>query len=39
MQPKLTKAQGTATANKMIKMYGAPVTPEEAEKINQLSRY
>jgi sulfite dehydrogenase (cytochrome) subunit B len=33
MQPKLTKAQWTATVNKMIKVFGAPVTPEEAEKI------
>ena len=33
MQPKLTKAQWTATVNKMIKVFGAPATPEEAEKI------
>src|SRR3989304_2508342 len=31
-QPKFSKAQWTATVNKMIKVYGAPVTSEDAEK-------
>lgn len=35
MQPKFPKAQWTATVNKMIKTYGAPLSPEDAEKIIQ----
>ncbi len=35
MQPKFPKAQWTATVNKMIKTYGAPLPQEDAEKIIQ----
>jgi cytochrome c5 len=35
MQPKFTQAQWTATVNKMIKTYGAPLSQEDAEKIIQ----
>ncbi len=33
MQPKLNRAQWTATVSKMIKVFGAPVSAEDAEKI------
>ncbi len=33
MQPKLSKAQWTATVTKMIKTFGAPVPQEDADKI------
>jgi hypothetical protein len=33
MQPPFSKAQWTATVNKMIKTYGAPIPPQDAEKI------
>jgi hypothetical protein len=33
MQPALTKKQWTATVDKMIKTFGAPVSPEDREKI------
>lgn len=33
MQPKLSKAQWTATVTKMIKAFGAPVPQEEADRI------
>lgn len=33
MQPAFPRAQWTATVNKMIKTFGAPIPPEEAEKI------
>lgn len=33
MQPKFSKAQWTATVNKMVKTYGAPIGQEEAETI------
>src|SRR5512144_1201508 len=33
MQPKLSKAQWTATVTKMIKAFGAPVPQEDADKI------
>lgn len=33
MQPKFTKAQWTATVNKMIKTFGAPVPEDDVEKI------
>jgi mono/diheme cytochrome c family protein len=35
MQPKFPKTQWTTTVNKMIKTYGAPLSPEDAEKIIQ----
>jgi cytochrome c5 len=31
MQPKANRAQWTASVNKMIKTFGAPVLPEDAE--------
>ena len=33
MQPKLSKAQWTATVTKMVKAFGAPVPQEDADKI------
>jgi hypothetical protein len=33
MQPPFPKAQWTATVNKMIKTFGAPIPQEDAEKI------
>ena len=33
MQPKMSKAQWTATVAKMIKAFGAPVPQEDADKI------
>jgi hypothetical protein len=33
MQPKLSKAQWTATVTKMVKTFGAPVPQEDADKI------
>ena len=33
MQPKLSKAQWTATVTKMVKTFGAPVPQEEADRI------
>ena len=33
MQPKLTKSQWTATVNKMIKVFGAPINEEDAKLI------
>lgn len=33
MQPRLSKAQWTATVTKMIKAFGAPVTEEDADRI------
>jgi cytochrome c5 len=33
MQPKMSKAQWTATVTKMIKTFGAPVPQEDADKI------
>jgi len=33
MQPKLTKPQWTATVNKMIKVFGAPINEEDAKLI------
>jgi len=33
MQPKANRAQWTASVNKMIKTFGAPVSPEDAETI------
>jgi cytochrome c5 len=33
MQPKMSKAQWTATVTKMIKAFGAPVPLEDADKI------
>ena len=33
MQPKLTKLQWTATVNKMIKVFGAPINEEAARLI------
>jgi hypothetical protein len=35
MQPKFPQAQWTATVNKMMKTYGAPLSQEDAEKIIQ----
>ena len=32
-QPRLSKAQWTETVNKMVKVYGAPVSPEDAGAI------
>ena len=38
MQPKMSKAQWTATVTKMIKGFGAPIPQEDADKIiNYLS--
>lgn len=34
-QPKLTAAQWTATVNKMIKVYGAPIQDDDAKVISQ----
>jgi cytochrome c553 len=33
MQPRLSKAQWTGTVTKMIKVFGAPVPQEDADKI------
>jgi sulfite dehydrogenase (cytochrome) subunit B len=33
MQPKMSKAQWTATVTKMIKTFGAPVPQEDADRI------
>lgn len=33
MQPKLSRAQWTATVTKMIKAYGAPIPQEDADRI------
>lgn len=33
MQPKFTKPQWTGTVNKMIKVFGAPITEEDARLI------
>ena len=33
MQPKFTKPQWTATVNKMVKVFGAPITEEDAKLI------
>jgi cytochrome c5 len=33
MQPKANRAQWTASVNKMIKTFGAPIQPEDAETI------
>jgi cytochrome c5 len=33
MQPKMSKAQWSATVTKMIKVFGAPVPQEDADKI------
>jgi sulfite dehydrogenase (cytochrome) subunit B len=33
MQPKLSKAQWTATVTKMVKAFGAPVPQEDTDKI------
>jgi cytochrome c5 len=33
MQPKMSKAQWTATVTKMVKAFGAPVPQEDAERI------
>jgi cytochrome c553 len=33
MQPKLSRAQWSAEVTKMIKVFGAPVPPEDAERI------
>ncbi len=33
MQPKFSRDQWTATVNKMIKAFGAPIPQEDAEKI------
>jgi hypothetical protein len=33
MQPPFSKAQWTATVTKMIKTFGAPIPPEDAEKV------
>ncbi|HET6514871.1 MAG TPA: hypothetical protein VFG09_06885 [Thermodesulfovibrionales bacterium] len=33
MQPKLTRAQWTATTNKMIKVMGAPIGEDDAKEI------
>jgi len=33
MQPKFPRAQWTATVNKMIKTFGAPIPPEDAATI------
>jgi len=33
MQPRLSKAQWTATVTKMIKIFGAPVPQEDADRI------
>ncbi len=41
-QPKLSKAQWTETVNKMVKVYRAPVSPEDAgtivDYLNRLSQ-
>ena len=33
MQPPLSKAQWTATVNKMVKTFGAPIGPDDVNKI------
>ncbi len=33
MQPKLSKAQWTATVTKMVKAFGAPIPQEDADRI------
>lgn len=35
MQPRLTAAQWTATVNKMIKVYGAPIQDDDAKVISR----
>ena len=35
MQPKLSKAQWTATVTKMIKAFGAPIPQEDADRITE----
>jgi cytochrome c553 len=35
MQPKMSKAQWTATVTKMIKTFGAPIPQEDADRISE----
>jgi sulfite dehydrogenase (cytochrome) subunit B len=35
MQPRLSKAQWTATVTKMIKVFGAPIPQEDADRITE----
>jgi sulfite dehydrogenase (cytochrome) subunit B len=35
MQPKMSRAQWTATVTKMVKAFGAPIPQEDADKISE----